>query len=174
MFEHSRVCFLILYEAFTELSNYTCQRYSKCNAFHHIFSRPNTQSMLPEWQCCKKMQKKEKWEWLNWNRCVVEGRWIPVLSVESCHNSPQQLFWEQLGVARNVSHTHLHSSVQAQAGILPNCVTFPSHCGENRPTERERRSRGAGAQGGRSFNLVSEESFKPRSWQGGRAQHEEP
>lgn len=77
------------------------------NFFTPTPTKKKTQSRLLEWQQCKKKcgKKEKKWEWLNWNRSVMEGRWISVLSVESCHNSPQQLFWEQLGVAGNMSHT---------------------------------------------------------------------
>ena len=104
-----RLRFLISCEGFTELSNYTCQVLFKKVMFSTSFffkpSKKKPQSRLLEWQRCKKLWKKEKWEWLNWNRSVAAKRWIPVLSVESCHNSPQQLFWEQLGVAGNMSHT---------------------------------------------------------------------
>lgn len=67
--------------------------------------------------------------------------------------------------SREICHTHLHSSVQTQVEILPDCVTFPSYCGERHPTARKRRRRTE--EGGRSFNFVSEGSIKPRSIPGG-------
>lgn len=70
--------------------------------------------------------------------------------------------------SREICHTHLHSSVQTQVEILPDCVTFPSYCGEKHPTARKRRRRTE--EGGRSFNLVSEGSIKPRSIPGGGAE----
>lgn len=115
--------------------------------------------------------KRGKWEWLNWNRSVVERRWISVLSVESCHNSPQQLFWEQLGVAGNMSHTPLlllYRPRQESHLTVSHFHLIVVKANQQRGG-RAQRSRGAG---GGSFNLVAEESFKPPSYWGGGEQRE--
>lgn len=58
--------FFILYEGFTELSNYTCQVLfqKRSNAFQHFFNlpppHPKNQSMLLEWQQWKKKIRKKK------------------------------------------------------------------------------------------------------------------
>lgn len=104
-----RLCFLISYEGFTELSNYTCQVLFKKVMFSTtLFFIPSKKK--PNLGClndsvarnCGKRKNESDWTGIEVSR---RKRWIPVLSVESCHNSPQQLFWEQLGVAGNMSHT---------------------------------------------------------------------